>query len=172
MAWLALLRPLTAAPPAAAHAAAGRYAAGRYAAGRYAEAHRTGGPPASRYARYTTRRKHRLARETHDGHSPQAEPRGDGEARCGCRRPRSSLICSTRPGRRGRAASGTGEPHATGRARELGLALDDALTAVDAFGVRGERVEIGPLGYDDWITGARPRRSPGSRCGWQKPSGC
>ncbi|HKB29878.1 MAG TPA: hypothetical protein VKD26_03495 [Streptosporangiaceae bacterium] len=44
--------------------------------------------------------------------------------------------------------------------RTLGLALDDALTAVMHSAYARERAEIGPLGYDDWIYRRKARAKP------------
>jgi hypothetical protein len=44
--------------------------------------------------------------------------------------------------------------------RRLGLALDDALTAVMHSAYAAERVQIGPLGYDDWIYRRKARAKP------------
>jgi hypothetical protein len=44
--------------------------------------------------------------------------------------------------------------------RELGLALDGALTAVMRAAYAAERTEIGPLGYDDWIYRRKAKAKP------------
>ncbi len=44
--------------------------------------------------------------------------------------------------------------------RGLGLALDDALTAVMRSAYAAERVEIGALGYDDWIYRRKAKAKP------------
>jgi hypothetical protein len=44
--------------------------------------------------------------------------------------------------------------------RKLGLALDAALTAVMRAAYATERVEIGPLGYDDWIYRRKAKAKP------------
>ncbi|HUK68207.1 MAG TPA: hypothetical protein VLW50_05560 [Streptosporangiaceae bacterium] len=44
--------------------------------------------------------------------------------------------------------------------RERGLALDDALTAVMRSAYAAERVEIGAIGYDDWIYRRKARAKP------------
>ncbi len=44
--------------------------------------------------------------------------------------------------------------------RKLGLALDDALTAVMRAAYATERAEIGPLGYDDWIYRRKAKAKP------------
>ncbi len=46
------------------------------------------------------------------------------------------------------------------RLRTLGLVLDDALTAVMRSAYATERIEIGPLGYDDWIYRRKARAKP------------
>lgn len=44
--------------------------------------------------------------------------------------------------------------------RKLALALDAALTAVMRAAYATERVEIGPLGYDDWIFRRKAKAKP------------
>jgi len=44
--------------------------------------------------------------------------------------------------------------------RTLGLAFDAALTAVMRAAYATERVEVGPLGYDDWIYRRKAKAKP------------
>lgn len=57
-----------------------------------------------------------------------------------------------------RLAQSLGAPLA--RQRELGLALDDALTAVMRAAYAAQRAEIGPQGYDDWIYRRKAKAKP------------